>query len=215
MRNCIVCGHTLADRAPVCPVCCFRVRRGLCLSHQHYEIWRKSVVVPYRESWQLRQKIPALEKENTRLHGEIEQYKKENLALKRELEALQRQLQTEKEENQRLRQEARQHASDEEEKVSEHRVDCSEKDDFEALLEWAEKGDANAQMRVGDWYYKQNQTRQAAIWYRRSAEQGNAQAQDRYGACLYYGIGIAQNQQEGVAWYRKSAEQGHAAGQCY
>ena len=25
MRNCIVCGHTLADREPVCPVCCFPV----------------------------------------------------------------------------------------------------------------------------------------------------------------------------------------------
>ena len=50
-------------------------------------------------------------------------------------------------------------------------------------------------------------------WYRKSAEQGNAVAQDNLGSCYYYGDGVTKDYSEAVKWYRKSAEQGDAYAQ--
>jgi TPR repeat protein len=54
---------------------------------------------------------------------------------------------------------------------------------------------------------------EAAKWYRRAAEQGNAQAQSNLGAMYDNGQGVRQDYAEAVKWYRKAADQGEADGQ--
>ena len=51
------------------------------------------------------------------------------------------------------------------------------------------------------------------MWYRKSADQGNAQAQYKLGNCYYFGHGVSENKQEAVKWYRQSADQGNAEAQ--
>ena len=55
---------------------------------------------------------------------------------------------------------------------------------------------------------------QAAVkWYKKLAEEGNSNAQNNYGFCLQYGIGIKKDENEAVKWFRKSADQGNSSGQ--
>jgi TPR repeat protein len=54
---------------------------------------------------------------------------------------------------------------------------------------------------------------EAVAWYRKSAEQGNPNAQNNLGACYEGGLGVAQDFLQAVSWYRKAAEQGFADGQ--
>ena len=61
---------------------------------------------------------------------------------------------------------------------------------------------------------------EAVKWYRLSAEQGYAAAQNRLGVCYASGRGVAQDYGKAVKWYRKAAEQGNAfaqnnLGRCY
>ncbi|NUB15484.1 hypothetical protein GAY28_24595, partial [Azospirillum brasilense] len=52
---------------------------------------------------------------------------------------------------------------------------------------------------------------QAAEWYRRAAEAGDAEAQFRYGRLLMSGkTDDPQGPDAGLAWLRKAADQGHA-----
>ena len=48
---------------------------------------------------------------------------------------------------------------------------------------------------------------------RKSAEQGNALAQNNLGVMYAEGKGVSRNDSEAVKWFRKSAEQGNSAGQ--
>ena len=48
---------------------------------------------------------------------------------------------------------------------------------------------------------------------RKSAEQGNARAQNNLGVMYAEGKGVSRNDSEAVKWFRKSAEQGNSAGQ--
>ena len=50
-------------------------------------------------------------------------------------------------------------------------------------------------------------------WYRKSAEQGNADAQLNLGRMYNNGDGVPKDSAEAVKWYRKSAEQGDADAQ--
>ncbi len=61
--------------------------------------------------------------------------------------------------------------------------------------------------------YPQNQ-REAVLFYRKAAEQGNAAAQFLLGACYYKGIGVDQDKQEAFKWFRLAAEQESAQAQC-
>ena len=54
---------------------------------------------------------------------------------------------------------------------------------------------------------------EAVRWYRKSAEQGDAQAQCNLGFMHQKGQGVKQDYFEAVLWYRKSAEQGNAGAQ--
>jgi len=98
----------------------------------------------------------------------------------------------------------------------------------------AANGDAAAQCGLGDFYsddhdLRQNSTQallehlsaqrpshdyaQAVFWYRKSAEQGDAEAQSRLGEAFRLGQGVTQDYVQAVFWCRKAAEQGDAPAQ--
>ncbi len=49
---------------------------------------------------------------------------------------------------------------------------------------------------------------EAVKWYRRTANQGNATAQNNLGVQYYTGLGVMESDFEAVHWYRKAAKQG-------
>jgi TPR repeat protein len=54
---------------------------------------------------------------------------------------------------------------------------------------------------------------QAVAWYRKTAEQGNADAQYNLGLMYENGRGVAKDDAQAIVWYRKAAEQGNALAQ--
>ena len=50
---------------------------------------------------------------------------------------------------------------------------------------------------------------EAAIWFRKAAEQGNPEAQYVIGQMYYYGVGVKEDHAEALIWFRKAAKQGH------
>lgn len=54
---------------------------------------------------------------------------------------------------------------------------------------------------------------EVVTWFRKTAEQGYAEAQYWLGLCYYLGDGVTQDYNQAVAWYRKAAEQGYANAQ--
>ena len=54
---------------------------------------------------------------------------------------------------------------------------------------------------------------EAAVWYRKAAEQGDEYAQYTLGRLYKKGRGVPQDFAEAATWYRKSAEQGNAQAQ--
>ncbi|OAD22483.1 TPR repeat protein [Candidatus Thiomargarita nelsonii] len=88
---------------------------------------------------------------------------------------------------------------------------------FQAIVEKAERGDAEAQFNLG-WMYltgdgvTQNYI-EAAKWIRKAAEQGDAQAQYNLGVMYLNGDGVTQNNIEAAKWIHKAAEQGQAYAQ--
>ena len=51
---------------------------------------------------------------------------------------------------------------------------------------------------------------EAALWYRKAADQGDANAQFHLGLMYFRGSGVPQDYAEAAAWYRKAADQGQA-----
>ncbi|MGB7548811.1 MAG: tetratricopeptide repeat protein [Terracidiphilus sp.] len=87
-----------------------------------------------------------------------------------------------------------------------------------ALLAKANAGDAAAEVLVGEKYAQGSgvaqDSKQAAAWYRKAAEQGNI-AGEIHLAALYRdgGKGFPRDRTQAAAWYRKAAEQGDAGAQ--
>ena len=54
---------------------------------------------------------------------------------------------------------------------------------------------------------------QAAAWFRKAAEQGDATAQRNLGLMYDTGTGVQQDYQQAAAWFRKAAEQGDLTAQ--
>jgi len=81
----------------------------------------------------------------------------------------------------------------------------------------AERGEADAQTKLGRVYAKGQAVRQdykeAANWYRQAAEKGNAEAQTHLGELYEAGRGVPRDEAEAAKWYRRAAEQGDAAAQ--
>jgi TPR repeat protein len=55
---------------------------------------------------------------------------------------------------------------------------------------------------------------QAAVWYRKAAEQGDPDAQVALGSLYDTGLDVPPDHAQAASWYRKAAEQGDAKGQC-
>ena len=88
----------------------------------------------------------------------------------------------------------------------------------------ADKGDAQAQYRLGWRYYKGDgvakDAAEAVKWWRKAAEQGQVDAQTDVGNCYHEGDGVAKDAVEAVKWLGKAAEQGqpdaqYKLGYCY
>ena len=54
---------------------------------------------------------------------------------------------------------------------------------------------------------------EAARWFSKAADQGDAQAQYNLGVSFEQGRGVAQSDVKAVRWYRKANDQGHADAQ--
>ena len=75
----------------------------------------------------------------------------------------------------------------------------------------------SAQVRIGYMYEAGQGVSQdyaeAVRWYRRAAEQGDAEGQSNLGNMYRIGWGVSQDYAEAFRWYRRAAEQGEAIGQ--
>ena len=93
--------------------------------------------------------------------------------------------------------------------------------DTARLREAAERGDAEAQVRLASGLRKISGSgesvvhahRQAAEWFRKAAEQGHAGAQGALGAMYHVGQGVALDHRRAALWFRRVAEQGYAHAQ--
>ena len=55
---------------------------------------------------------------------------------------------------------------------------------------------------------------EAVKWFRKAAEQNDAEAQRNMGVCYHEGEGVTKDEVEAVKWCRKAAEQNDADAQC-
>ena len=83
---------------------------------------------------------------------------------------------------------------------------------FEAVRAKALGGNPEDQLELGlhyheGWGVRQDDV-QAAIWYRKAADQGLARAQGLVGWCYLFGRGVPKDFVTSAAWQRKAAEQG-------
>jgi hypothetical protein len=86
-----------------------------------------------------------------------------------------------------------------------------------ALLAKAKAGNATAEYQVGfdyEYAYPQDDA-QAAVWFRKAAEQGLAEAQFSLGEFYDQGDGVTQDDAQAALWYRKASEQGYAPAQFF
>jgi uncharacterized protein len=85
------------------------------------------------------------------------------------------------------------------------------------LAPLAEKGDAEAQFKLGTMYDNgegvQQDYAEALKWYRLAADQGNAFAQFALAYLYEWGRGVPQDNVEAVKWYRLAADQGNVLAQ--
>jgi TPR repeat protein len=82
----------------------------------------------------------------------------------------------------------------------------------------AERGDAQAQFKLGSAYYhgkgSPHDLAEAARWYRKAAVQGYSKAQHNLAFLYSQGQGVPQSYTEAIRWSRAAAEQGDAKAQC-
>ncbi len=74
----------------------------------------------------------------------------------------------------------------------------------------ANSGGAQEDLNQACDYYEKGDFNQAAQWFRKSAEQGSAQAQSNLGVMYADGDGVDKNMDEAIKWLKKAAEQGYA-----
>lgn len=73
----------------------------------------------------------------------------------------------------------------------------------------AQAGHAPAQARLADLLDAAEQDAEAVTWYRRAAEQGDADGEFGLGRMLAHGEGVARDAAQALAWYRKAAARQH------
>jgi uncharacterized protein len=86
------------------------------------------------------------------------------------------------------------------------------KDYKKAMEEYKKEDNPKAYYQIGYMYdHSEGVTqdnKEAAEWYRKAAEKGDARAQYRLGLFYATGTGVDENPKEAEKWYRKSAGQG-------
>jgi TPR repeat protein len=75
------------------------------------------------------------------------------------------------------------------------------------------KREAEEARKKGDAAYDAKDYAGAMSWYRKAADQGDANAQNNVGDLYFYGRGVAQDYAQAMFWYRKAADQGYTWGQ--
>jgi len=85
----------------------------------------------------------------------------------------------------------------------------------ESVEEKAEKGDADAQFQMGLELLADDSASKALAfkWFRKSAEQGHAEAQYSLGELYYDGTGVAKDEEKALDWFYASAEQDYTEAQ--
>lgn len=90
-------------------------------------------------------------------------------------------------------------------------------DEFEAMLEKARAGDAEAQTLLGAMYAVgkgvEQDWKKAAEWYTKAADQGYARAQFSLGTMYEKGQGVEKDYKKAIELYRKAADQGEVKAQ--
>lgn len=91
---------------------------------------------------------------------------------------------------------------------------------FKKAVVYAEQYNiAEAQCMLGEWYAEEEfddyDLVKAAMWYKKSAEQGFAHAQYRYGMCSCLANGVEGDVNIASYWFSKAAEQGYDVGQFF
>ncbi len=84
---------------------------------------------------------------------------------------------------------------------------------FFAAPAWADSNTAEEVLAKGNAFASDGKFEEAAKWFRKAAEQGNAFAQYNLGQLYRTGQGIPQGFSEAARWYRKAAEHGHVLAQ--
>lgn len=86
--------------------------------------------------------------------------------------------------------------------------------EFVELLKSAVNGDSTSQLKLGDFFGCGNEFTQtensteAFKWYKKAAEQGNAEAKNFVGLYYFDGWGVEKNIVEAFKWWRDAAENG-------
>lgn len=82
-------------------------------------------------------------------------------------------------------------------------------------LHLAEQGnvDVDTKVKLGFIYRIGDNDAQSVYWYKKAAEQGNAEAQYELGQMYYFGKGVATDCVQVDYWYKKAAAQGHKMAQ--
>lgn len=104
--------------------------------------------------------------------------------------------------------------------------DGSVQEEFNEAITLAEGGNADAQYRIGTFYFEhfyssrireiKRDVQKAYSWFLKAAKQGHVDAQYRLGILLAVGgddIGIKGDDQKSYSWYLKAAKQGHVVSQ--
>ncbi|MBE7562714.1 sel1 repeat family protein [Acidithiobacillus sp. HP-6] len=81
--------------------------------------------------------------------------------------------------------------------------------DLAKLESAAKSGDAVAQRWLGV-YWSASDSAKADYWFKKSAAQGNAWAEESLGLAYFEGQGVPQNYEKANYWFKKSAAQGNA-----
>lgn len=88
---------------------------------------------------------------------------------------------------------------------------------YAALKPLAEKGDAEAQLKMGLMHYSgrgaARNYREALEWFKKAGQLGNPLAQANVAYMYEKGEGVSQNYTEAAAWYLKAAQRGNAPAQ--
>lgn len=98
--------------------------------------------------------------------------------------------------------------------IQEEMIDMTANSDLEQYRTAAEKGNAEAQNRLGLLFYKGEGVKQdyakALAWFQASANQGNKDAQYHLGLMYYFQMTMSGNQDEkALVYFKKAAQQGH------